>query len=110
MHCRALRFRSSLVVRDNDQDCGRLSRWPVFWKAKFMPECFPGPVEEHNQGDDLNGPKFDAVDDPVWVESASAHTISSSRLKEIVIEKYAPISRICYAYRLLGFRQNLERS
>ncbi len=47
-------------------------------ESEFMPEGFSRPVKKDDQGDDLDGPEFDAMEQPVRVKpvGSSTHTIS----------------------------------
>ena len=45
-------------------------------KTQFMPEGSPSPVQKDDQGNDLDGPKFDAVNNSMRIKTLSTHTIS----------------------------------
>lgn len=45
-------------------------------EIQLVPQSAAGPIEEHDQGHDLDGPKFDVVNDPMWIKPLPTHTIS----------------------------------
>ena len=47
------------------------------------------PVQKDCEGDDLDDPKFDAVNDPVRVETSSTHTISFPAARKTVTYLYS---------------------
>src|SRR5690348_7757363 len=68
-------------------------------KAQLMPERLSRPVQKDDQGDDLDGPKLDVVNDPVRIEAAteSGHKISCSRLNKRFKLRSIPQMRIILA-------------
>ena len=45
-------------------------------EPKLVPEYAAGPVEENDQGHNLDSPKLNVVNDPVRIKTLSTHTIS----------------------------------
>jgi hypothetical protein len=41
-----------------------------------MPKGAAYPIQKDDEGEDLDGPKLDVVNDPVRIETSSTHTIS----------------------------------
>ena len=54
-----------------------------------MPKSLSCPVQKDYQGDDLDHPEFDAVNDPVGVETSPTHTISFPAARKTVAHSYS---------------------
>ena len=73
-------------------------------KTQFVIQRFACPVQEHDESHNLNRPELDAVDNPVRIESTSAHTISLLAARDWYTDSFssrlfvAPASRAIPVY------------